>query len=97
MLVDEVPAGVQDPPGPREVSQLADDVIRGAIRSDVDVAFDRAAAFAHIVAVGRAHISPENLTDQPTDSNEAHSAAKLMEMAGHLRQAARLERAGKLA
>ena len=95
--VDEVLAGVQDPPGPREVSQLADDVIRGAVRSDVDVAFDRAAAFAHIVAVGRAHIAPEHSVEQSVNRNDAHSAAKLMEMAGHLRQAARLERAGKLA
>ncbi len=95
--VDEVLAGVPDPPGPEEVCALADDVIRGVLRSDVDVAFDRAAAFAHIVAVGRAHLAPDrDFDDFSSLSADTHSAAKLMETAKHLRNSARLERAQKL-
>ncbi|NLC97960.1 MAG: hypothetical protein GX678_02630 [Actinomycetales bacterium] len=94
--VDEVLAGVQDPPGPREVCILADDVIRGVLRSDVDVAFDRAAAFAHIVAVGRAHLAHEDHDNSGDSRQDALSAVKLMDAAKHLRHAARLERAGKL-
>lgn len=94
--VDEVLAGVPDPPGPREVCLLADDVIRGVLRSDVDVAFDRAAAFAHIVAVGRAHLAHDGPASDQSSRDDALSAVKLMETAKHLRLAARLERAGKL-
>lgn len=85
--VDEALAGVEDPPGPKEVIELVDAVVRGVVGSSVDVAFDRAAAFAHIVAIGRAHL----------DSSESPSGARLMDTAAELRRAAVLERAGRLA
>ncbi|HLU43006.1 MAG TPA: hypothetical protein VKZ55_11440, partial [Microthrixaceae bacterium] len=47
--VQEVLAGVVDPPGPDEVVALVDTVIRGILAPDFDVALDRAAAFAHII------------------------------------------------
>ena len=96
--VDEVLAGVKDPPGPQEVCTLADEVIRGVLRSDVDVAFDRAAAFAHVVAVGRAHLAadPNSILAAQDRTEVDHSIVKLMNTAKTLRQAARLERAGNL-
>lgn len=84
--VDEVLAGVVDPPGPDEVVTLVDTVIRGIVGADFDIALDRAAAFAHLVGVGRAHLEDE----------AADSAARLVETARALHVAAELERAGIL-
>lgn len=96
--VEVVLAGVPEPPGPHEVAELADSVIRGAIRSDLDVALDRAAAFAHIVAVGRAHLVDDDPLHDPDGARETTaSATRLMETAKQLRQAAKLERRGHLA
>lgn len=84
--VHEVLAGVVDPPGPDEVIALVDTVVRGIVGENFDVTLDRAAAFAHIVGVGRGQL----------DSGDPHSAAKLVDTALHLRRAAELERAGRL-
>jgi hypothetical protein len=84
--VQEVLAGVVDPPGPAEVIELVDTVVRGIVVSDLDVALDRAASFAHIVGVGRAQL----------DSGDPQSAAKLVDTAVHLRRAAELERLSEL-
>lgn len=52
--VAEVVAGVADPPGPAELKTMVDEVLRGITTSDfADVLF-RAAAFARVVAAGRA-------------------------------------------
>jgi hypothetical protein len=84
--VHEVLAGVVEPPGPDEVSSLVDTVVRGIVGNDFDVTLDRAAAFAHIVGVGRAQL----------DSGDPTSGARLVDMAAHLRRAANLERTGTL-
>ena len=84
--VHEVLAGVVDPPGPDEVIALVDTVVRGIVGEDFDVTLDRAAAFAHIVGVGRAQL----------DSGDPQSAAKLVDTAVHLRHAAELERSSRL-
>lgn len=84
--VQEVLAGVVDPPGPEEVIALVDAVVRGIVGRHFDVTLDRAASFAHIVGVGRGQL----------DSGDPHSAAKLLDTAMHLRRAAELERASQL-
>ena len=84
--VDELLAGVVDPPGPDEVVRLVDTVVRGIVVADFDVVLDRAAAFAHLVGVGRGQL----------ESGDAHSAARLLDMARHLRRAASAERANTL-
>ena len=52
--VARVVAGVADPPGPDELRRMVDDVLRGIARRDFAVTLFRAAAFARIVAAGRA-------------------------------------------
>ena len=52
--VARVVAGVADPPGPDELRRMVDDVLRGITRGDFAVTLFRAAAFARIVAAGRA-------------------------------------------
>jgi hypothetical protein len=80
--VHEVLAGVVEPPGPDEVLDMVDAVLRGIVGTDFDVTLDRAAAFAHIVGVGRGQL----------DDADPHSAARLVDMAAQLRRAAAVER-----
>ncbi|UYM04761.1 hypothetical protein [Solicola gregarius] len=87
--VEEVIAGVVDPPGPVEVAELVDTLIRGVVGSDLATTLDRAAAFARLVGVGRAH-----LADDPP--NSTLSAARLVETAQALQHAAKQERLGVL-
>ena len=88
--VHDVVAGVVDPPGPDEVKQLTDTVLRGVVVADLAVTFERAAAFARVVAVGRA-----GLAEDPPGSTQ--SAGRLVTTAEQLERAADLERAGHLA
>ena len=77
--VARVVAGVADPPGPDELKAMVDEVLRGIASSDfADVLF-RAAAFARVVATGRASL--------PHPSEEQVSRmlvlAEQIEAAGH--------------
>jgi hypothetical protein len=92
--VHEVVAGVVDPPGPDEVRQLADQVLRGVVHGDFADTLYRAAAFARVVAAGRAHAGAP-LTSTTYDSDL--SASRLFTMAEQLEQAAALEVEGQLA
>lgn len=90
--VHEVVAGVVDPPGPAEVRRLVDEVLRGVAAGDFADTLYRAAAFARVVAAGRAHEEPGPGSHYEHDL----SAAKLLTMAEQLEEAARLEVAGRL-
>ncbi|MGZ4477483.1 MAG: hypothetical protein ACXVW2_02630 [Nocardioidaceae bacterium] len=92
--VHEAVAGVVDPPGPDEVRQLVDTVLRGVARGDFADTLYRAAAFARVVAAGRAQVGASNAA---TAYASDLSAAKLVGMAEQLEQAARLEIDGHLA
>ncbi|QNN52434.1 hypothetical protein [Nocardioides mesophilus] len=91
--VHEVVAGVIDPPGPDEVRLLVDAVLRGVVHGDFEDTLWRAAAFARVVAAGRARVGA---THAPTPYASDLSAAKLVTMAEQLEAAARLERSGEL-
>jgi hypothetical protein len=87
--VQAVIAGVADPPGPTEVRDMVDAVLRGVAAGDFATTLDRASAFARIVATGRAHIADDG-------HDQIRSASKLLETADQLSAAARAERAGNL-
>ena len=91
--VHEVVAGVVDPPGPDEVRQLVDQVLRGVAQGDFADTLYRAAAFARVVSAGRAH---RTYDVAPSTYARDLSAAKLATMAEQLEHAARLEVDGKL-
>ena len=100
--VHEVVAGVVDPPGPAEVRHLVDLVLSGVARGDFADTLWRAAAFARVVAAGRAHLGAVSDLDAPGTSGSASyasdlAAAKLVTMAEQLEHAARLEALGQLA
>lgn len=84
---NHVVAGI-DPPGPDEVRQVADQILRGAFTGDVAVAFERAAAFCFVVVAGRA-VRTEGAAS-------ALSAERLRALALDLAASARLWRAGRL-
>ena len=61
-------AGVADPPGPEELRAMVDEVLRGIAGSDfADVLF-RAAAFARVVATGRAALRDATDTEVAADA-----------------------------
>lgn len=84
---NHVVAGV-DPTGPDEVRRAADAILRGMFRGDFAVALERAAAFCHVVASGRADIAD--------DHEDVQRAARLQKVAGDLAACARMWRAGTL-
>lgn len=97
--VHEAVAGVVDPPGPDEVRHLVDLVLRGVARGDFADTLWRAAAFARVVAAGRAQLGEADSPGAAGESSYASdlAAAKLLTMAEQLEHAARLETDGLLA
>jgi hypothetical protein len=84
--VDDVVAGVADPPGPEELRAMVDQVLRGIAGGDFADVLLRAAAFARVVATGRAEL-PET---------DTVAAVRMQGVADQLDRAARLELAGQL-
>jgi hypothetical protein len=85
--VDGVVAGVADPPGPDELRAMVDEVLRGISTGDFADVLLRAAAFARVVATGRAELL----------DTDTLAAARIQAVADQLDHAARLELAGHLA
>jgi hypothetical protein len=77
---------VADPPGPEELRAMVDQVLRGIAGGDFADVLLRAAAFARVVATGRAELS----------ETDAVAAARMQGVADQLDRAARLELAGHL-
>ena len=92
--VHEVVAGVVDPPGPDEVRRLTDQVLRGVVHGDFADTLYRAAAFARVVAAGRAHVGAARAD---TRYSSDLSASRLFTMAEQLEEAGALELEGHLA
>lgn len=77
--VARVVAGVADPPGPDELRTMVDEVLRGIAGGDFAMTLMRAAAFARIVATGRAALEAD-----PADVARLLGLAEQLEAAGHL-------------
>ncbi len=78
--VARVVAGVADPPGPEELRAMVDDVLRGIAGGDFAVTLLRAAAFARIVAAGRATLG-ENSHEEIV---RMLAMSEQLEASGHL-------------
>lgn len=78
--VARVVAGVADPPGPEQLKAMIDEVLRGIAGSDFADVLLRAAAFARVVATGRASLSG------PTEAEVQRMLvlSEQLEEAGHL-------------
>ena len=77
--VARVVAGVADPPGPDELRAMVDDVLRGITRGDFADVLLRAAAFARVVATGRAGLEAGH-----DETARMLTLAEQLESAGHL-------------
>ncbi|MGC4110713.1 MAG: hypothetical protein QM747_09875 [Nocardioides sp.] len=84
--VDRVVSGVAEPPGPEELKTMVDQVLRGIAASDFADVLLRAAAFARVVATGRAELP----------DRDPRAAARIQSVADQLDRAARLELSGHL-
>jgi hypothetical protein len=85
---NHVVAGAAEPPGPREMGRVIDEVLRGVFEGDLAVALERASAFCRVVSAGRADIS--------SGDEAAERAASVLVMAEDLTVCARLWRADAL-
>ncbi|WP_029289740.1 hypothetical protein [Cellulomonas sp. HZM] len=95
--VHEVIAGVADAPGPAEVRQVADAVLSGVYTGELDVALERAASFARVLAAGAAFDADHlDVVDPEGAARVTRGAASLVRTAEELEHAAVLWRAGKL-
>lgn len=90
-------AGSAEPPGPVEVGLVADEILRGVYSGDVATALDRASAFCHVVASGRAELADDADIDDPASgTRETTRAAAMQTTARDLAASAHLWRAGAL-
>jgi hypothetical protein len=85
-------AGVAEPPGPQELADLGDAVLRGFYSGDLAVALERAAAFSRVVSAGRVELAD----DGPDGEAQLRLAAGNLACAEQLEEAARAWRAGSL-
>jgi hypothetical protein len=74
-----VVAGVADRPGPDELKAMIDQVLRGIAHGDLADVLLRAAAFARVVATGRASL-PDST---PSEAQRMLVLAEQLEAAGH--------------
>jgi hypothetical protein len=95
--VARVVAGAVDPPGPEEMKALADSVLSGLFTGELDVALERAGAFARILSTGSA-LDADWLDDVgPTEASRVtRRAESLLSTAEALERAAVSWRRGKL-
>jgi hypothetical protein len=95
--VSRVVAGAPEPPGPDEMLQLADAVLSGVFTGELDVALERAAAFARILTTGSALDADWLDQHQPAAAVElTQRASGLLGTAEALESAARRWRQGTL-
>jgi len=95
--VNHVVAGVAEPPGPSELQQLTDAILRGVFEGDFAVALQRAAAFCRVVAAGRAdRAHTTDAQDRDAAGRQTQRAASMLSTAGDLEACAALWRSGEL-
>ena len=78
--VARVVAGVADPPGPEQLKAMIDEVLRGIAGSDFADVLLRAAAFARVVAGGRAALHERS----DAEVHRMLALSEQLEAAGHL-------------
>lgn len=95
--VAHVVAGAAEPPGPQEIRQVGDAIVRGVYDGDLAVALERAAAFCEVVSVGRAHrADAHDGHDEPGAERATRTAGSLLTTAADLRRCAALWRRSRL-
>lgn len=95
--IDAVVTGAPDPTGPNEITELADQILRGLFRGDFGVALDRAASFSRILAAGATSLADDAEPSNPERATELTTRAdRLALTADEFTACARLYRSGSL-
>ena len=95
--IDAVVAGARVPTGPDEITELADQILRGLFRGDLAVALDRAASFSRILAAGCTSVADDSELTNPERATELTTrAARLAQTAAEFTACARLHSSGNL-
>jgi hypothetical protein len=95
--VNHVVAGVAEPPGPSELRDLTDAILRGVFDGDLSLALQRAAAFCRVVSAGRAERAhTTDVQDREAAGKQTRRAASMLGTAEDLEASARLWRSGEL-
>jgi hypothetical protein len=95
--IDPVVAGAPLPIGPAEITELADEILRGVFVGDFGVALDRAAAFCRVSAAGATSIADD--ADFVSDERAAELTARadrFATTADEFSACARLQRSSQL-
>lgn len=95
-----VVAGAATPPGPQELRDLADEILRGVFDGDLGVALHRAGAFCRVVAAGRGAREDVDIEEIEADAGDwppqLRRAAAMLTTAEDLEAGGRAWRAGDL-
>lgn len=95
--IDTVVAGAPMPTGPEEITELADEILRGLFTGDFGIALDRAAAFCRICAAGASSIADDSDYTSPDRASELTARADRFALtADELATCARLSRSDQL-
>ena len=95
--IDTVVAGAPMPTGPDEITELADEILRGVFAGDFSIALDRAAAFCRICAAGATSLADDSDVTAPERASEFTARANRFALTGdEFAACARLQRAGEL-
>ena len=95
--IDVIVAGAPMPTGPDEITELADEILRGLFRGDFATALDRAAAFCRITSAGCISVADDVDLVTPERATELTTRALRLTLTGdELSTCARLDRAGNL-
>lgn len=88
-----VVAGAATPPGPQELRDLADEILRGVFDGDLGVALHRAGAFCRVVAAG--HGAREDVAIEEIEADAGDWPPQLRRAAAMLTTAEDLEAGGR--
>ncbi|WP_368497225.1 DNA-directed RNA polymerase subunit beta [Herbiconiux sp. A18JL235] len=80
--IDPVVAGAESPTGPKEITELADQILRGLFTGDFAIALERAAAFCRIMAQGCASIADDAEIGAPETASTLTTRALRFETIG---------------
>ena len=95
--IDAIVAGAPMPTGPDEITDLADQILRGLFRGDFATALDRAAAFCRVTAAGCTSVADDLDTTTPERATELTTRAlRFTQTAEEFTACARLHRSGSL-
>ncbi len=90
-------AGIPEPPSPTELARTVDQILSGVFEGDFAIALERAAAFCHVLAAGRAELAHDADATEPERAAELTGrAASIQTTARDLVAAAGLWRSGNL-